>query len=217
MRPMTWFVSAVSVVGMLALTFVLVRFLGRSGSREAVAETEVSSPVERPAADAAPATRPARPPAWPAMARRRPLPKFEPGVLASMANTRATPADLERVRAAAKEDGVLFREAGSDKTYVVMRGTKFLIPSNEEMGALGYSTEKVNEVPPGSLVALQDRPPDGTLIRERGKDHIWVYEGGQKRWITSAVVFGRAGYDWKNVKTVPNGSLGDYTDGAPVQ
>jgi hypothetical protein len=124
---------------------------------------------------------------------------------------------MERVRAAAKEDGALFREAGSDKIYVVQRGTKFLVPSNDEFGALGYSADKVTDVPVGALSALQDRPPDGTLIRERGKDHVWVYEGGHKRWITSALVFGKSGYDWNNVKVVPNGSLEGYTDGQPVQ
>jgi hypothetical protein len=220
MRPMTWIVSGAAVVGLLFLTIVLVRFVGRGGPREAAAEEEFHPQFERPApVDAAPrqAARPAARDPFAAMGRRRALPRFDPSVLAAPVPQKATAADLDRVRTAAKEDGVMFREAGSDKIYVVQRGTKFLIPNGEEFNALGYNSEKVTEVPIGALSALQDRPPDGTLIRERGKDHIWVYEGGHKRWITSALVFGKQGYDWKNVKTVPNGSIGDYTDGSPVQ
>jgi hypothetical protein len=219
MRPMTWIVSGAAVVGLVVLTVILVRFVGR-GPREAAAEEELHLQIDRPGPiDAAPrqVARPAARDPLAAMGRRRPLPRFDPSVLAAPVPQKATAADLDRVRNAAKEDGVLFREAGSDKIYVVQRGTKFLIPSGEEFGALGYSSEKVNEVPVGALTALQDRPPDGTLIRERGKDHIWVYEGGHKRWITSALVFGTKGYDWKNVKVVPNGSIGEYTDGSPVQ
>jgi hypothetical protein len=124
---------------------------------------------------------------------------------------------MERVREQAKEDGTLFREAGSDKIYVVQKGAKFLVPDQEEFGALGYSTEKVNEVPPGALAALQDRPPDGTLIKERGHDHVWLYEGGKKRHIVSAWILGQRGYKWGDVKTVPTGALADYNDGVPVQ
>jgi hypothetical protein len=215
---MTWFVSGVAVVGLLALTGILVKFGWRSGPTEAAAEAEFR-PVERAQGPDAAVARPAaRPAPWAAaMGRRRPLPKFDPSVLAAPTPVKATPQDLERVRAAAKEDGTLFREAGSDKIYVVQRGTKFLVPNAEEMAALGYDTQQINEVPIGGLAALQDRPPDGTLIRERGKEHIFVYEGGKKRHITSAWVFGTKGYKWNDVKTVPIGSIAEYGDGIPVQ
>jgi hypothetical protein len=220
MRPMTWFVSGAAVVGLVVLTVILVRFVGRGGPREAAAEEEIHPTIDRPGpADAAsrPSLKPAPASGWASMARRRPVPRFDPSVLAAPVPQKATAADLDRVRTAAKEDGTLFREAGTDKIYVVQRGAKFLIPNGEEFGALGYNSEKVNEVPVGALAALQDRPPDRTLIRERGKDHIWLYEGGHKRWITSALVFGKSGFDWKDVKVVPNGSIGEYTDGVPVQ
>jgi hypothetical protein len=217
MRPMTWFVSGAAVVGLLVLGGIMVRFGCRGGPTQAAAEDE-SSPIERPPPIDAAVTRPAtRPAPWAAMGRRRPLPRFDPSVLTPLPPPRATAQDLERVRTVARQDGALFREIGSDKVYVVMRGAKFLIPNGDEMAALGYETQNVNEVPVGALGALQDRPPEGTLIRERGKEHIWVYEGGKKRHITSAWVFGVKGYDWKDVKTVPVGSIGDYGDGAPVQ
>jgi hypothetical protein len=217
MRPVTWFVTGVAVVGLVVLAGVMVRFGRRSGPTQVAAEEEIVPVARRPPTDAGD-TRPAgRPAPWASMARRRPLPRFDPSVLAPLAPPRATPQDLDRVRTAAREDGTLFREAGSDKIYVVMRGAKFLIPNAEEMAALGYDGHSVNEVPVGALGALQDRPPEGTLIRERGKDNIWVYEDGKKRHITSAWVFGTKGYDWKNVKTVPVGSIGEYADGVPVQ
>jgi hypothetical protein len=135
----------------------------------------------------------------------------------SSAALQATATDMERVRAAGKQDGTLFREYGSDKVYVVVKGTRFLISGREELQALGYDADKVTDVPAGALSALQDRPPDGTLLRERGKAHVWVYQGGRKRWVTSPTIFEKSGFDWNNVKTVPNGSLGEYTDGSPMQ
>ena len=217
MRPMTWFVSGVAVVGLLVLAGIMVRVGSRNRPTQAAAEEE-SSPVDRPPPIDAAVARPAsRPSPWAGIARRRPLPKFDPSVLTPLPPPRATPQDLDRVRTVARQDGALFREIGSDKVYVALRGTKFLIPNADELAALGYQSQSVNEVPVGALGALQDRPPDGTLIRERGREHVWLYEGGKKRHITSAWVFGTKGYDWNNVKTVPIGSIGEYSDGSPVQ
>jgi hypothetical protein len=98
-----------------------------------------------------------------------------------------------------------------------MRGAKVLVPNGDECGALGYAAERINDVPAGSLAALQDRPPDGTLLKERGGDQVWVYEGGKKRHITNPTVFEQRGYRWGNIKTVPTGSTSDFGDGVPVQ
>jgi hypothetical protein len=220
MRPMTWFVSAVAVVGLVVLTVILFRFVWRSPN-ELAAETEIRPEPERlPPADAA-ASRPApRPAPRASLGRGRPVPRFEPSVLGlpTLGNMpRATAQDMERVRNIAKEEGALFKEMGSDKVYVAIRGTKFLVTSREEISALGYSADRMNEVPAGALEAVRDRPPDGTLMRERTGPRVFVYEGGQKRWVTNPQVFTRQGYNWKDIKLVPNGSLSDYPDGSPVK
>jgi hypothetical protein len=77
------------------------------------------------------------------------------------------PTPQAELHARASKDGFIFREAGSQTMYIVQNGTKFAVQNEAELRALGYSTDRVEEVPSGSLNFLHDKPPEKTLMRER--------------------------------------------------
>jgi hypothetical protein len=166
--------------------------------------------------------------------KRRPLPRFRTveSPAAPVPPVALTPPPIEEAPPAppppppdektslkerASKDGFLFREAGSKATYVVQGGAKFWIPSVEEFQAMGHTWDKVEVVPPGSLSFLRDRPPEKTLMRERDDNHVYYFENGQKRWVSSPENLQKMGFSFSDVKIVPSGGLKSESTGAPIQ
>jgi hypothetical protein len=127
------------------------------------------------------------------------------------------PTPQAELQARASKDGFVFREAGSQVMYIVQNGTKFAVQSEAELRALGYSADRVEVVPSGSLNFLHDKPPEKTLLRERDQKSVFYWENGQKRYITSADLFEKLGHKWSDVKVVPKGALSSEATGAPIQ
>jgi hypothetical protein len=127
------------------------------------------------------------------------------------------PSPQAELRERASKDGYVFRVAGENAVYLVKNGTKFHIKSQEDLYALGYSWDRVEVVPPGSLSFLRDKPPEKTLMRERNDLAVYYYENGQKRWVTSYEMLKKMGHDWNDVKVVPSGALGSEATGSPIQ
>jgi hypothetical protein len=123
----------------------------------------------------------------------------------------------EQLKERASKDGYLFREEGSDTVYVVQGGSKYPVPSSQEFEALGYKWDQVENVPPGSLTFLPNRPQERVLLRERNSPQVYYYENGQKRGILSPQAFERLGHKWSDIKVVPTGTLGSEAVGAPLQ
>jgi hypothetical protein len=121
------------------------------------------------------------------------------------------------LRERASKDGYIFRVAGENAVYMVQNGTKFHIKSPEDLRALGYTWDRVEVVPPGSLGFLRDKPPEKTLMRERDHREVYYYENGQKRWVTSEEMLQKMGHSWNDVKVVPSGALGAEATGSPIQ
>jgi hypothetical protein len=115
------------------------------------------------------------------------------------------------------KDGFLFREDGSQAVHVVQGGTRYLIPTPQEFTGLGYQWHNVEVVPPGSMAHLRNKPADRALVKERGTPTVYVIEAGKKRPITSEEAFHRSGYQWSDVKILPNGSLGQEPVGKPIE
>jgi len=124
--------------------------------------------------------------------------------------------EIAELKERASKDGYLYREAGSPDVFVVQGGTKYFIKSPQEFEALGYKWDQVEEVPRGSLGHLNSRPAERTLLRERDSQAVFMYENGQKRFIMPGV-FEKMGLDWKDVKVVPAGGLGNETPGAAIR
>lgn len=55
--------------------------------------------------------------------------------------------------------------------------------------------------------------PEGMLFREAGDYKVYVVENGQKRWITSPVLFDSLGYKWNNISVITQGGSGGMTLG----
>ena len=165
--------------------------------------------------------------------RRRSVPRFQPlpppspgapqppppsfvQAPAPPAVQQAPPDPQRELRERASKDGYLFREKGTPQVYVVQKGTKFLIGSQEELRALGYSPDRVEDVPAGSLNFLRDRPPDRVFLKERDNPAVFYIENGQKRFVPSPDVLLKHG-SWSDVRTIPSGSLVGEAAGAPMQ
>jgi len=103
-------------------------------------------------------------------------------------------------------DGMLVKSSttGLTKVYVVSNGKLRWIKSETVFNALGYKWSKINEISDAKLaeyqegdeIALSDRHPDGTLIKNTSNSKVYLIENGMKRWITSENEFNARGYDW---------------------
>jgi hypothetical protein len=104
-------------------------------------------------------------------------------------------------------DNTLVRELSSAPVYLIEGGAKFWIPSPQELYALGYNWSEVHVVPDGSLASIPNVPRDGTLVRELSSAPVYLIEGGAKFWVPSPQELYAMGYNWSEVKIVPDGSL----------
>ena len=126
------------------------------------------------------------------------------------------PPERAALREKASQDGFVFREAGTGRMFMVQNGTRFPIRSQEDLGRLKVNPADIQDVPSGALDFLRDRPAEKTLWREEDNRTIWYYENGQKRFVTSEEVFKKRGFDWKDVRVVPPGALGNQTTGGLI-
>jgi hypothetical protein len=217
-RVVTLGLAAAALAGIVGLGVTL---LGSGGASTSDAGTPGVDPAESVRARLArarsrsiprfetvePAPAPSPPPPPP------PVPALAPPPLPAM----PPPTPEGELKLRASRDGYLFREAGSDAIYVVQNGTKFQVQNEAELRALGYSSDRIETVPSGSLNFLRDRPPEKTLFRERDSPAVYYYENGQKRVIANEKVFEGLGHKWSDVKVVPKGALGSEANGAPIE
>jgi hypothetical protein len=114
------------------------------------------------------------------------------------------------------QDGTVLHEKGAADMYVVAGGAKFLVPSAEELAALGHSPRTAKQVGAGSLAYIADVPANGTLLKERTVEQVYVIEAGRKRALADAQAFDAHGFSKDDVLTVPDGGMKAIPDGAPI-
>jgi len=106
-------------------------------------------------------------------------------------------------------EGDLVKEIDHDEVYIIVGGAKLHIPSMDEFNAMGYSWSSVRIVPDGTLGNVPNEPRDGTMIRYRSYDPVWIVlrSGGTAyRWhIMTVDAVNRYG-GWGNVHWIPNSS-----------
>lgn len=76
-------------------------------------------------------------------------------------------------------DGSLLKDPGGE-IDVCYGGARFAINSVTEFFVLGFDPAKVILLPPGVLSKLNTIPRNGTLLKERNKDAIFLIEVGKK-------------------------------------
>jgi hypothetical protein len=112
-------------------------------------------------------------------------------------------------------DGALLQDKGSQEISMIAGGAKFWITSPDELRAMGFSQDAVKQLGAGSLAYISDYPANGTLLKERSTDQIFVVRGGQKHPI-SAQAFEAKKFSRDAVRSVPDGALKGLPDGDPI-
>ncbi len=110
-------------------------------------------------------------------------------------------------------DGTLVKELDLPAVYVIYGNAKFWIPSPQVFSAMGFNWNNVKVVPDGSLTCMSGVPIDGTLLKEFSTAPVYVMKNGKKCWISSPQVFNRLGFNWGDVRVVPDGGLSAIPDG----
>ncbi|NMO17018.1 hypothetical protein HPC49_14445 [Pyxidicoccus fallax] len=126
--------------------------------------------------------------------------------------------DEGRAREDLPRDGTVVRQVGSPEVFIYQGGGNFWIPSPEELAAWGDAAQRIQAIPAGSLqqtliivndaetlVARDDMPRDGTLIRERTGLQVYQVQDRKKYPVS--------GHDPAQVKLVPDGSIGRVPNG----
>ncbi len=115
-------------------------------------------------------------------------------------------------------NGVLITTNKSVKVYLIENDQKRWIP-NRNLFARRFrwgnvttvSSFEENSYPDGTNVVY----PDGGLLQE-STSKVYVLENGQKRWITSLLVFEDLGYQFSDVIKISDSELNGYTTGANI-
>lgn len=112
-------------------------------------------------------------------------------------------------------DGLFVQMQGDAGIYLMQGGARFPIPSWDEYVALrdtfGYSDGDVRQADPGVVGAYPTAPRDGSFLRARDADAVYVIAGGAKFWIPHPgelqALQDEWGHPYSNVQLVPSGGL----------
>ena len=104
-------------------------------------------------------------------------------------------------------NGRLLHDSTDPRINVIRGGAAFWIPSPAELDAGGYHWADVVAAKPGSMAHVSTCPGNGTLVRERGTDGVYVVYGGKAFGIPSPAWMDTLHLDWNAVREIPLGSL----------
>ncbi len=114
-------------------------------------------------------------------------------------------------------DGTLVKANNFPAIYLIENGKKKEITSLSLFEKLNYKwkdvinieADEINNHPTGGHVLY----PDSTLIKSADSPNIYLLEAGQKRKVTSLVLFEKLGYSWNDVFSLHPDEFKDYPDG----
>ena len=93
-------------------------------------------------------------------------------------------------------------------------GVKQWIPSPEVLESQGLSFDNVEDVEQEEADTYGDAEEvcyaDGTIVRERDRNEVYVIADGEKKHIEDPTAFAALGYNWNNVVKIESGALGFY-------
>jgi len=82
--------------------------------------------------------------------------------------------------------------------------------NSEPLSAFSYSAKLIK-----STAAVVQKYPDGSLLRAKGGEKVYLIENNKKRWITTAEVFSSR-YNWSDIQDVFSGDLDDIETGKNI-
>ena len=112
-------------------------------------------------------------------------------------------------------DGTLVRREKENEIYLIKSKERKKIFSNSLMSVLGYKTEDVlsvtkdefNHFPEGEMAKY----PDNTLVKAEDFPVIYLIKNGKRKEFTSAVLFERSGYKWKDIISITKEEIKNYS------
>jgi hypothetical protein len=114
------------------------------------------------------------------------------------------------------KDGVVLQEKGTKRYHLVAGGAKFAVGSVGELAALGHNPRQVGQIGANSLAYIADVPANGTLLKERSQEQVYVIQDGTKHAVTSTQAMDAHGFSKDDVLTVPDGGLDGIPEGDPI-
>ncbi len=108
-------------------------------------------------------------------------------------------------------EGSLIRQSNG-AIYVLRAGRRVWIRTLNEFLAGGYAWESLVPVDDRTARSIPLDLQDGMLIKGIG-ERVYLFTGGQRRWIPDTGVFTAHGYDWSQVHFVPEATLQALPEG----
>ncbi|MFZ2969698.1 MAG: N-acetylmuramoyl-L-alanine amidase [Minisyncoccia bacterium] len=117
-------------------------------------------------------------------------------------------------------DGSLVKSSSDSSVYLVENGKKRKITSENLFKILGYSAKNVLIIEKNELANFGSGKnlvyPDNTLVRSEESPSIYLIKDGGKKEFTSAVLFERSGYRWRDVISIQKDEMSGYPQNGRV-
>ncbi len=107
----------------------------------------------------------------------------------------------------------LIRVPNDSKVYIIGGGLIRHIPSPEVFQSYGLKWGDIVTVSSSELKEYGQ----ANLIRGIGEAKVYLIENGQKRWIETAEIFQKRGYDWSKIVEINKTELNVYSIGSNVK
>ena len=122
-----------------------------------------------------------------------------------------------------RDSGSLIKGTGS-KIYLLENGEKKWIATAEAFVFNGYDWNEVITVfdeeldlyPNGKNVYASNIK-NGNFVKSNNNEKVYLIENGKKRWISTAEIFMRKGYDWKKIVIISEKELEIYEEGWEIR
>jgi len=113
--------------------------------------------------------------------------------------------------------GALLQDKKSGGVFYVEDGIKYPIIAKEVL-ANNFKTYKLTKVSQDELdkyvtAANGMKLNDGTLVKDKNGNQVYVISNGQRRWIANEATFNQLGYKWKNIIIVNDKVLALHPEG----
>ena len=106
----------------------------------------------------------------------------------------------------------LIKLSDDPKVYVVGKGLVRHVPNPEVFNSYNFSWGDIITISPTELKEYGQ----ANLIRGIGEAKVHLIENGKKRWIKTAEIFQKYGYEWSKIVEVNETELGTYPMGRDI-
>ena len=113
-------------------------------------------------------------------------------------------------------DGFVVKEEDDAEIYVFENDQMRWISSLEAFEAYGYDWGDVHVAPDGYLDQFEIGPDVYVLAKCYSSPHVYLLEGGEKRWIRDIETFAAQGYVWEDVQMYGCDLLRRIPDGETI-